>query len=73
MAAPYPGRIPSSTESPSIGSNGVRIETPSAKGLLADLELPLSEATTLALDKMCLLIETPMSVVGLDSLPPGPG
>jgi hypothetical protein len=36
---------------------------------LADLELPLSEATTLALDKMCLLIETPMSVPGWDRLP----
>ena len=62
MAAPYPGWIPSSTEPPSIGSNGVRIET-EREGALADLELPLSKATTLALDKMYLLIETSMSVL----------
>jgi hypothetical protein len=35
-----PGRIPSSTEPPSIGSSGVRIET-QREGALAEIELPL--------------------------------
>jgi hypothetical protein len=61
MAAPYPGWIPSSTEPPSIGSNGVRIET-KREGALAESSCLSSKATTLALDKMCLLIETPMSL-----------
>ena len=52
-----PGRIPSSTEPPSIGSNGVRIET-QREGALSDLVA--SEATTLALDRMYLLIENPI-------------
>src|SRR5919107_3933799 len=51
-----PGRIPSSTEPPSHGSNGVRIET-QREGALSDRVA--SEATTLALDRMYLLIETP--------------
>ena len=52
-----PGRILSSTEPPSIGSNGVRIET-QREGALSDLVA--SEATTLALDRMYLLIENPI-------------
>ena len=50
-----PGRIPSSTEPPSTGSSRVRTET-KRKGFWL-IELPLCKATTLALDRMCLLIE----------------
>jgi hypothetical protein len=52
-----PDRIPSSTEPPSIGSNGVRIET-QCEGALADRVA--YETTTLALDRMCLLMENPI-------------
>ena len=64
MAAPPRADPIVCTEPPSIGSSGVRIETQREGALMAEIELPLCKATTLALDRMCLLIEIPMSAPG---------
>jgi hypothetical protein len=55
MGQASPGRRPQ----PPIAYSQ-RIET-KREGALADLELPFGKATTLALDRMCLLIEPFMS------------